>query len=286
MDTLSSTWERISGQLLDRFLIHLPPSWKPWPCCWWAGCSSSCCGRCPGGQRSCWMGWSPAHRWRHAGGWVDPAGCWGRWCRVVMMFFVTAATQSLGVQTFTDWLARWLDHLPALTAGLLIVVAGYSLSSLLADLVQAARVLEALPAPAGAPALRAGLPLAGGSRAHRQRGGIAPTRRARAGRLVADQPGNGRSGRLRGRLLVIPGYRDAVCTAVGGQCGLNSAGAAAPACTRLKAGSSASPAKARRWAFRTARRRRPGPPSTCRPTGRTARSGFVPPPPTGMPPGC
>ena len=56
---------------------------------------------------------------------------------VVLLFFVTAATHTLGLQTFTDWLARLLDYLPTLAAGLLIVVAGYLLSGFVADLVQA-----------------------------------------------------------------------------------------------------------------------------------------------------
>lgn len=56
---------------------------------------------------------------------------------VVLLFFITAATQTLGLQTFTDWLARLLDHLPTLTAGLLIMVAGYVLSGFVADLVRA-----------------------------------------------------------------------------------------------------------------------------------------------------
>jgi hypothetical protein len=56
---------------------------------------------------------------------------------VVLLFFITAATHTLGLQTFTDWLARLLDHLPTLAAGLLIVVAGYLLSGFIADLVQA-----------------------------------------------------------------------------------------------------------------------------------------------------
>jgi len=56
---------------------------------------------------------------------------------VVLLFFVTAATQVLGLQTFTDWLARLLEYLPTLAAGLLIVVAGYLLASFTADLVHA-----------------------------------------------------------------------------------------------------------------------------------------------------
>lgn len=56
---------------------------------------------------------------------------------IVLLFFVTAATHVLGLQTFTDWLARLLDHLPAIAAGLLIIVAGYILASFVADLVNA-----------------------------------------------------------------------------------------------------------------------------------------------------
>jgi hypothetical protein len=52
---------------------------------------------------------------------------------VVLLFFVTAATQALGLQTFTDWLARLLDHLPTAAAGLLIMVVGYLLSALWAN---------------------------------------------------------------------------------------------------------------------------------------------------------
>ncbi|MEO6032299.1 MAG: hypothetical protein ABIP61_10425, partial [Burkholderiaceae bacterium] len=55
---------------------------------------------------------------------------------VVLMFFVTAATNTLGLQTFTDWLARLLDHLPTLVAGLLVLIVGYLLSGFVADLVQ------------------------------------------------------------------------------------------------------------------------------------------------------
>ena len=64
---------------------------------------------------------------------------------VVLLFFVTAATQVLGLQTFTDWLARILDHLPALAAGLLIVVAGYVLSGFVGDLVRATATALAPP---------------------------------------------------------------------------------------------------------------------------------------------
>ncbi|MDH4060286.1 MAG: mechanosensitive ion channel [Aquincola sp.] len=64
---------------------------------------------------------------------------------VVLLFFVATATQTLGLQTFTDWLARLLEHIPALAAGLLIVVAGYLLSGFVADLVQATATALAPP---------------------------------------------------------------------------------------------------------------------------------------------
>ena len=64
---------------------------------------------------------------------------------VVLLFFITAATHTLGLQTFTDWLARLLDHLPALAAGLLIVVAGYIASGFVAELVQATATALAAP---------------------------------------------------------------------------------------------------------------------------------------------
>jgi hypothetical protein len=63
---------------------------------------------------------------------------------VVLLFFATAATQVLGLQTFTDWLARLIDYLPTLAAGVLIVVAGYVLSRFVADLVRATATRLAL----------------------------------------------------------------------------------------------------------------------------------------------
>ncbi len=57
---------------------------------------------------------------------------------VVLLLFVTAATQTLGLQTFTDWLTQLIDYLPTLAAGLLIVAAGYMLSGFVAELVKAA----------------------------------------------------------------------------------------------------------------------------------------------------
>lgn len=56
---------------------------------------------------------------------------------VVLLLFVTAATQTLGLQTFTAWLTQLIDYLPTLAAGVLIVAAGYVLSGVVAELVRA-----------------------------------------------------------------------------------------------------------------------------------------------------
>jgi hypothetical protein len=57
---------------------------------------------------------------------------------VVLLFFVTAATQVLGLQTFTDWLARLLEYIPTFAAGLLIIAVGYIVSGFVGDLTHAA----------------------------------------------------------------------------------------------------------------------------------------------------
>jgi hypothetical protein len=56
---------------------------------------------------------------------------------VVLLFLVAEATQVLGLQAFTDWLARLIDHLPTLIAGVLITGAGYIVSRFVADLLLA-----------------------------------------------------------------------------------------------------------------------------------------------------
>ncbi len=57
---------------------------------------------------------------------------------VVVLFFLTAATQVLGLNTFTAWLARVVDYLPTVFAGALIVVAGFLVSRLAREVVEAA----------------------------------------------------------------------------------------------------------------------------------------------------
>lgn len=56
----------------------------------------------------------------------------------VLLFFITAATNALGLETFTQWLARLVEYLPTLIAGALIIVAGYLLSRFVADLIRGA----------------------------------------------------------------------------------------------------------------------------------------------------
>ena len=56
---------------------------------------------------------------------------------VVLLFFITAATQILGLSAFTAWLAGVVNYVPTLFAGTLIIVAGYLLSKLARDLVVA-----------------------------------------------------------------------------------------------------------------------------------------------------
>jgi len=57
---------------------------------------------------------------------------------VVVLFFLTAATQVLGLDTFTAWLARVVDYLPTVLAGALIIVAGFLVSRLAREVVEAA----------------------------------------------------------------------------------------------------------------------------------------------------
>ncbi len=63
----------------------------------------------------------------------------------VLLIFVTLATQVLELRAFTDWLARLVDYLPVLAAGVLIIAAGYVLSRFVADLVLATATRLAAP---------------------------------------------------------------------------------------------------------------------------------------------
>lgn len=57
---------------------------------------------------------------------------------VVLLFFITAATQVLGLNTFTAWLSRVVDYLPTVFVGALIVIAGFLVSKLAREVAQAA----------------------------------------------------------------------------------------------------------------------------------------------------
>lgn len=59
---------------------------------------------------------------------------------VVVLFFLTAATQVLGLGAFTAWLARVVDYLPTLVAGALIILAGFLVSRLVREVLEAATV--------------------------------------------------------------------------------------------------------------------------------------------------
>lgn len=56
----------------------------------------------------------------------------------VILLFLTAATQVLGLGVFSDWLSGIMTHLPAVIAGILILLAGFVFSLMLRDLVAAA----------------------------------------------------------------------------------------------------------------------------------------------------
>lgn len=62
---------------------------------------------------------------------------------VVIVFFVAAATQVLGLNVFTAWLTDLVGYLPTLFAGALIILAGVLFSGLARDVTMAA--LPALP---------------------------------------------------------------------------------------------------------------------------------------------
>ncbi len=57
---------------------------------------------------------------------------------VVMLIFLTAATQLLGLAVFSTWLRHVVEYLPTLIAGGLIVLAGFVVSALAKDMVVAA----------------------------------------------------------------------------------------------------------------------------------------------------
>lgn len=57
---------------------------------------------------------------------------------VVILFFVAAATEVLGLDLFSSWLKQLVAYLPTLFAGALIMLAGFLMSGLARDLTAAA----------------------------------------------------------------------------------------------------------------------------------------------------
>ena len=66
---------------------------------------------------------------------IEPLGTIVFW--IVFLFFVTAATRVLGLDTFAVWLGRLLDYVPTLLTGALIVAAGWLLSRFVGDVTVA-----------------------------------------------------------------------------------------------------------------------------------------------------
>ncbi|MEJ6475170.1 mechanosensitive ion channel family protein [Pseudoalteromonas piscicida] len=56
---------------------------------------------------------------------------------VTMMFFIAAATSSLGLNFFSEWISSLLRYLPNLLAGVFIIVGGYLLGNLASAMAKA-----------------------------------------------------------------------------------------------------------------------------------------------------
>lgn len=59
---------------------------------------------------------------------------------LIILFFVSLATDILGLTAFVSWISQVVSFIPLLIAGLVIIVAGIILSSLVSDLVVSAAV--------------------------------------------------------------------------------------------------------------------------------------------------
>lgn len=56
---------------------------------------------------------------------------------LVMLFFLAAAAEILGIKVFAEWLAAVVAYVPALVAGIVILIAGVLIGNLARDLVEA-----------------------------------------------------------------------------------------------------------------------------------------------------
>ncbi|WP_295686231.1 mechanosensitive ion channel domain-containing protein [uncultured Nevskia sp.] len=61
---------------------------------------------------------------------------------LVMLFFVTAATEVLGLALFTAWLGQLVAYVPTMAAGALIIVVGVLVSRMARQLVEAAPIAD------------------------------------------------------------------------------------------------------------------------------------------------
>lgn len=59
---------------------------------------------------------------------------------LIILLFITLAAQTLGLGVFVDWLTKVVAYLPVFLAGLMIVLAGFIVSSLVRDLVSATTI--------------------------------------------------------------------------------------------------------------------------------------------------
>ena len=105
----------------------------------------------------------------------------------VILLFAATATQIIGLDLFTKWMASIVKHVPGVAAGLIIIAAGFVASGFVGDLVRSsARRLRRKPAG------RAGPRGADGHAADRAAGRRRPDRPRSA---LARHPGRGCHGR-------------------------------------------------------------------------------------------
>ncbi|ALT00225.1 mechanosensitive ion channel family protein [Lacimicrobium alkaliphilum] len=64
---------------------------------------------------------------------------------IVILFFLAAATSTLGLELFANWLGQFLTYLPRLLAGLLIMLGGFVLANLLSSMTKATAESARLP---------------------------------------------------------------------------------------------------------------------------------------------
>lgn len=63
---------------------------------------------------------------------------------IVILFFLTSATEVLGLNVFTIWLSKVVDYLPTIISAGLIILSGFLISGLVKDLVSAGSISAGL----------------------------------------------------------------------------------------------------------------------------------------------